>query len=182
MSVLWHIHLENDVDWRDASERAKGRALKASMLAMATLWQREMLPLHFAPGNSQRYGYQHRKPAYLKRKARGGSVAKNAFGRSRASFSGVAGGGVIDLVYRGLLRRRIIKQSQVRGFPTRATVTLVGPDYFTTRPRNPERPNLAREILTIIDRERKVLRFEATDTFYRVLRDRRGRGRPRKTL
>lgn len=179
MSILWRIDYETDRDWRDASQRARTRALKAATLSMAMLWRKEFLRLHFQPGNATRYGYAPRKPNYLKKKARAGSREKiGKYGRSRASFSGVAGGGVIDLVYRGLLRRRILQGSTVQGYPTRATVTLRGPDYFTTRPRKP--PNMAREILTIIDRERTVLRYEASTTFYRVLKEKRPRGRPKK--
>jgi hypothetical protein len=181
MSVLWRIDYESDNDWQAASGRAKTVALKAAMLAMATMWQKQYLPMHFLPGNAQRYHYQPRKPKYLQRKMRAGDTTKNAHGRSRASFTKVAGGGLIDLVYRGLLRRLILKQSTVRGFPNRATVYLVGPDYFTLRPRRPERPNLAREILVILDSERKALRFEATTTFYEALRKSPRRGRPKKT-
>jgi hypothetical protein len=179
VSVLWRINLESDTDWQEASERARTRALKAAMLAMASTWKEQMLPRHFQPGASTLYGYQPRKPSYLKRKARAGSTARNSYGRSRASFTGVAGGGALDLVYTGLLRRRILAGSTVRGYPTRATVSLRGPEYFTLRPRNPERPNLAREILTIADRERATLRAAAETTFFRVLAERRRRGRPR---
>ncbi len=179
MSVLWRIHLDSDADWQGASQRARTRALKAAMLAMAEMWKRDYLPLHFML-HQTRYGYQKRKPEYLRRKARAGSTVKNARGRSRASFSKVAMGGVVDLVYQGLLKRRILK-SEVKGYPTRASVILRGPDYFTTRPRNPARPNLAREILIIIDSERQALRAEATKVFYNILREPRRRGRPRKS-
>lgn len=180
MSVLLYIEKSDSPDWAAASQRARTEALKASTKAMAEEWKDKYLPRHFEPGNAARYGHQPRKPKYLAQKARAGSREKNKYGRSNASFSKVAGGGLLDLVFRGNLRRDIKSKSTVRGFPTRATVYLRGPEYFTTRPRDLTKPNLAREILTIIPSERAELRATGSKAFFEVLNKPRRRGRPRR--
>lgn len=183
MPVLWFIDVQNSAQWKAASERAQTSALKAATKAMATKWQRDFMPLHFQTGNSARYGFQPRKPTYLKRKARAGDREKNKGrnkDRSNASFTKVAAGGLIDLVYRGTLRKAILQDTTIRGFPSRATVYLHGPEYFTTRPRNPARPNLGREILKIINSERAELRAEATLAFNKELNRPRKAGRPKR--
>lgn len=182
MAVLWRIDLAGDVDWREKSQRGVARAQKAGLLAMGTEWKQKYLPLHFQPGNRERYSLQPRTPQYLKRKLRAGDRKKNARGRSRASFTKVALGGAVDLVYTGLMRRQVTKHAKIRSFPTRCTVVITGPSYFTRRPKNPKHPNLALEVVRLIPEELDELRKTAARVAVETLSRSRGPGRPRKKI
>jgi hypothetical protein len=88
------------------------------------------------------------------------------------------------LVYTGDLERSVMaSRGNVRGFPTRATVTLNGPSYFKIRPKNPTHPNMAKEILTVIPAERQRLAAQAEKNMNReaqaFLKSRGGKARLR---
>ncbi len=128
--------------------------------AVGLYWVEKFLPRHFEPGAGQRYGYQFRTRAYQLRKDR-----QLAAGRpiSKGGAPVVAGSDT-PLVLTGYMKREVMQSNVVRGFPTRATVILYGPQYLSTRFYKKRQPDKAKELTTVRGDEReelaKVLRKE----------------------
>lgn len=113
-------------------------------------WVATYLAKHFLPGAGAKYKYRLRSKAYRARKdaklgkpwRRGGDI--------------VIGGSNRPNVLTGYMMRAIQSQFIVRGFPTRATVHLLGPSYFTMRFRM-NQPNKGKEITTLLPNEKADL-------------------------
>lgn len=130
----------------DVSKRGLNRALTDAHRAVGQTWEREFLKLHFRHGNASRYGMAQRSLDYVKKKKR------------LAGLGIVEDGGFTNLVFKGVMKRRLLGQPNVtRAFPTRASVKMFGPDYLHINPKNPHMPNMAAEILKVIPEERAVL-------------------------
>jgi hypothetical protein len=134
----------NRVD--DLTVREQRIVLRETMVVMATEWSNKYLPKHFNSGASSRYGYAKRRAKYLRRKRRLGDAGI------------LPRGGRADLVFTGAMEREIMaSRHNIRGFPSRATVTMKGPHYFRIRPKNPNHPNLANEVNAVAPTERSQL-------------------------
>ena len=107
---------------------------------------RELQPKHFQPGAAARYGYRRRSEKYLKRK------------RQLAQRGQAIEGGRTDLVLSGLLRRAVTQFAQVRGFPTRATVSAPLPSYVPVRRRTLKLPPMFEEATRLREDEARLLR------------------------
>jgi hypothetical protein len=146
-------------------KREIGEASRASNRAMAEMWVGaeggfSMLADHFTPTAHYRYGYAQRSRRYLSLKMKAA-----ASGRPMNGFP-VVDGGRTDLVLSGRLRHMMTAiHPLIKAFPTRATVLLFGPPYFTDRPRDPRRPNMGREVTTVLAYQERALAGRADQAF-----------------
>jgi hypothetical protein len=136
----------------DVTVRAWRSILRGCHEAQGRYWQREILPRHFAPYARFKYGYQQRTQRYLAYKLK-------------------TGRGMVDLVYSGGMQEYLTSTGIVRGFPSRATITMTGPRYVTPNPvgRRPNAPNLAKEVLSVAADERTELAQVLEQDFTRRL-------------
>jgi hypothetical protein len=111
--------------------------------AAARQWHQEILKRHFTYRAAGRYGYQPRKPDYLKQ--------KHALARKGKAIEG----GRVDLVLSGLMREMLLASAQVRVSTGLTALTMVGPRY--TNIRRAGSPDKAAEITRVIDEEREQL-------------------------
>ena len=137
--------LEIDTEGTSAalSKRAVNRVARSVNKSAAEKWDRQFLPLHFKRSASSRYGYKTRSQFTRKK--------KDAL-HSRGKIQGDGGDA---LVHSGLAKRTIATRHIVRGTPTKATVNMVTPSYFSLRSR--KRINMAKEVLTISTTEEKQI-------------------------
>ncbi len=103
--------------------------------AVGLYWVANMLPKHFQPGAASKYNYEYRSQAYLLRK-HGTNVGNlRAIGlKRREVFSKLRQlDNETPLVLTGRMKQDVLSQNVVRGFPTRATVYLYGPQYMNAK-------------------------------------------------
>jgi hypothetical protein len=112
-----------------------------------------MLPKHFEPGAGMRYGYKIRQKVYRDRKDRAFSARR----RMQKSGGHVVAGSDTPLVLTGYMKREVMHNVVVRGFPTRATVIMYGPQYLGTRFHKKNQPDKPKEITTVRSDEREIL-------------------------
>lgn len=126
--------------------------------SMGLLWAYEMLPQHFTERGRLLYGYKPRTAKYMKRKIRLAAVGK------------AEDGGRSPLVLTGALRRSALRSRYlVRAYPTRVTIPVIGPSYFTSRPRRTNAPNMGAEVVRVAPSEIKKLTEAARRGFNRKL-------------
>ncbi len=128
--------------------------------AVGLYWVQNFLQKHFEPGAGQKYSYQFRTRAYQQRKDR-----QFAAGRPMSKGGApVIAGSDTPLVLTGYMKREVTTNVVVRGYPTRATVIMYGPQYLATRFFKKRQPDKAKELTTVTGAEReelaKVLRQE----------------------
>lgn len=156
----YHVYIRVEYPAADGvySQRARIRAQKASFQAIAEKWVEDMLPKHFEPGNSARYGYTSRSEAYLKAKQRMAARA-GRYGNAKRRSRAVLYGGHVDLVLHGDLARDVTQHNEIKAFPTRATVKLGSGKipYLVERPRRRRTLNMANEIRVVTREEMKAL-------------------------
>jgi hypothetical protein len=120
---------------------------RAGMSEVGNHWFKEMLPQHFVAGAERKYNHRPRSAKYL-------AAKKNMAKRGRVKL-----GGVVDNVFSGAAMEAIMGRAVIRGFPTRATVYMYGPDYLKINfRRSSNQPNKKREILTTIPSEAEILK------------------------
>lgn len=116
-------------------------------------WVKNFLPGHFEQGAGQKYGYQFRSKAYRERKDR-------AFAAHRPMQKGgapVIAGSDRPNVLTGYMQQQALETNTVRGFPSRATVTIYGPAYLSTRFFKKRQPDKGKEITTVRNDEVVIL-------------------------
>lgn len=129
----------------EASIRAWRGITRAAYEEAGAHWHREILPRHFTPDAKGRYRHQERTRKYLIRKLRLASIGK------------VEGGGLIDNVFTGQMRRLLLGVGVVRAFPSRFSITMPGPRYVAMKPFKSNQPNKAAEIITVTpDEDREI--------------------------
>jgi hypothetical protein len=122
--------------------------MRSSMRAMGEKWTIDLLPEHFLPSAYGAFGYQTRKPKYLKikdKEFRIGAIDKRTGRR-------VIAGADTPLVRTGYLREKLLlSRNMIRAYPSRVvTIDLVGPAYFTLRPwKSKTTVLIAREVLAV---------------------------------
>lgn len=143
MGLVLHFEISTERP-PDVMARKWSDLSKEGMQDVADEWQQKILPLHFEPFAAAKYGYQPRKQSTVKRKrglSRRGKVEK---------------GGNVSLVHSGDLEKQMQRAGVVRVYPTRVTVIKPAGSYITDRPRG-DRPNMMRELLTVLDSESRRL-------------------------
>jgi hypothetical protein len=151
--------------WREIMRRAYE--------AVGRYWLEKFLPRHFQPGAASRYHYAFRSEAYLLRKFGTSHSGLNAAGLPRKEHFSMLR--QMDdqqpLVLTGYMRDQVMKNNTVRGFPTRATVRLFGPQYMGAKLSSSYagkadsdqskylavQPNKIKEMTTVLQSEAKEL-------------------------
>jgi len=108
------------------SSRALTRISRALHESLGEFWHKTLLPSHFTDRAAARYGYQPRTFKHRRRKRREGKRD-------------------IPLVYTGTMERLLTQYAQIRAYPSRFSVTMIGPRYVRMRPARPSMPNLGDE-------------------------------------
>jgi hypothetical protein len=154
----------------DLSRRELHRVMRAAHRAMGVKWAIELLPEHFEPGAGNVFGYAKRTEKWLRRKER-----LKAAGRAE-------GGREDDLVFTGRLRREVLLTARfnINAYPTRVTIRMSGPVYFTLRPRGKGTVRLAREVLSMSRRHERLIGEAGERGFNAELREVRRSRRLRK--
>lgn len=132
--------------WREIS--------RAAYRAVGLYWVANYLMGHFEAGAGEKYRYKFRSAAYRKRKDRLFAAGKPFVKRGGDP---VIAGSNRPNVLTGYMMREIQRSTIVRGFPSRCTVYLIGPQYFTTRFFKKNQPDKGKEITTVLPEERKQL-------------------------
>lgn len=96
---------------------------KATHQKVAEWWVKELLPDHFTPGAAAKYGYQPRTFSYRALK-----IKRLAKGRGNADAQRL---GAIDLVFSGRMYRKLMQDTVIRTFPSRANILMNGPKYIS---------------------------------------------------
>jgi hypothetical protein len=144
-AVPIRINVDYNIPGLFATERDRREVLRAAWADCGTEWHKKYLPRHFRRGAEARYGYRRRTAAYLKRKVREAR-------RGRA-----VEGGVIPLVFTGLLRRTLTSSATIRGYPSRFSVQMTSLTYAPQRRRTTKQPPLIEEAFRLRDDEANQL-------------------------
>lgn len=155
----------------DLSRRELHRVARAAHRSVGVKWAVDILPEHFGQGAGSRYGYTPRTHAWNRRKQQ----AKR-FGKSEGGYGD-------DLVFTGELRRQVLQSARfnIDDYPSRVTIRMTGPKYFTLRARSKHTIRIAQEILRYSLRDLRVLGDTFESAFNRELRSVRADRRARKT-
>jgi len=152
------ILIEFEITEREAafmSARGRNRAYKAAHAAVGRYWHEHFLKRHFEQDARGRYGYQARTAGYIRRKIR------------EAEHGKVLEGGLVDLVYTGLLREYLSNTGVVHAYPTSVTIRMAGPHYMTVVPFKSGQPDKQKEVKTITREERDELNIVFADAFWK---------------
>lgn len=168
------IEQDNALDF-GLLKREVRRIVKLVLRAAAREWHHTMLPRHFTPNNTSRYGYERRHPLYrdIKRKTR----------RGQARF--------VDLLASGRSKRAaLFRQPRITATSRRAQAILNMPAYFVKPYIGPVRdaegrvnhvirdqPDKPEELTAVSRRERDVLARHSADRFARLVEKARTRKR-----
>lgn len=121
------------------------------LMAAAQHWHAEFLPMHFLQSARFRYGYKQRGRKWLKRK------------RALATIGRAKQGGVVDLVFSGMLAENVLELATFRATATQATVTMRARNFVQMRLKTTKQPDMAGEITRVIPQEAEVLASIAND-------------------
>jgi len=154
----------------DLSRREMHRVCRASHRAIGVKWAVDLLPEHFGQGAGSRFGYEPRTHAWNKRKA--------ALQRQGKAVGGYGD----DLVFSGRLRDQVLLTARfnIDAYPSRVTIRMSGPAYFTMRPRGKHTRRIAQEILAMNGRHERLLGDAGERGFEQELRKVRQERRLRK--
>jgi hypothetical protein len=136
----------------DVSIRQWNEAMREAHAVQGRHWHETMLPRHFSLEARDRYGYQPRGKTY--------QFYKELAARGKGPFQHqgpVLEQGKMDLVFSGLLRRTMLDPARIRAFPSRVTVTMIGPRYITMRPFKTRQPDKAAEVTAVTPDEQREL-------------------------
>lgn len=137
----------------ELARRKLHELFRAMHYAIGVEWTEKLLPEHFLPSAFQALGYQQRKPRY--------NLIKDRMFRRGELHQGrrVIAGSETPLVLTGRLREDLLRsRNMIRAYPTRVTIDLIGPPYFTLRPRKSKTTILiAREVLAVSDRHVRLM-------------------------
>jgi len=159
--MTYRIKWEQDAP-PDVSKRQWSRIQRASNEDVGNYWHKRFLPRHFEPIAAQRYRHKARSENYIKRKRR--MAAQN---RARH-----VQGQIVDNVLTGRMKAAMMRAKVVRGFPSRTTITMVGPRYLTmTFKAGNSQPNKAAELTRVTDDEAQKLAEVKRDSVLRQLEE-----------
>jgi len=155
------------VTWEKPPEVAKrrwGLWTRDANRTVGDYWHRVFLPRHFQRGAGGRYRYASRGRKYEAKKAWMAQAGRKVRGLP------IAKRGFVPLVFTGEMERLLTRSRIIRVYPSRFTITMIGPRYVTMTPRS-GRPWLAREATRITPEEEAKL----TALWGRVIEEQYGR-------
>jgi hypothetical protein len=150
--------------------------MQASHKAIGVKYAVDLLPEHFGPGARRMFGYAPRTEKWLRFKENAKRFGRVIGGRQ------VIGGRDDDLVFTGRLRDQVLLSARfnIQAYPSRVTIRMSGPVYFTLRPRGKGTARLAREVLAMSSRHERLLGDAGDRGFNEELRRVRQERRLRK--
>ena len=113
----------------DVGARRWGGWSKQAFELIGRRWHREILPDAFRPDAKTKHRHKKRTEKYRKGKQR--AAQRGGANRNRI-FTPILMGGVVDNVYSGDMMQAVLRTKIIKAFPTRLTVTSVGPKYLST--------------------------------------------------
>jgi hypothetical protein len=153
----------------ELSKRNHNRVMRAAMAEMGMTWAVDLLPEHFDKAKQGDLGYAPRTAAWQRRKRQ-----LYLLGRAIAPDT--------DLVLTGRLKQNVCWSARnlVRAYPSRCTITMYGPAYFTRRARSKRTGRIADEVLAVNARHKRRLSDAADRGFSREYRQLLRSGQLRK--
>ena len=149
---------------------------RAAYKAVGQWWIDNLLQKHFEPGAATKYGYASRSQAYLLRKFGQSHGSLNSRGIARKEHYSYLRKRDDEqpLQLSGYMRREVSRSYVIRGFPTRATVIMYGPNYMNAKlgagyrtrrtgkggtftDYGQSQPDKVREMTTVLPAERKEM-------------------------
>jgi hypothetical protein len=126
---------------------------RAMHAAMGAKWAGDLLPEHFEPRAHFVFNYAARTGKWLRRKEMLFRMGASVRGRR------VIAGANTDLVFTGFLRDLVLGSARqgITAYPSRVKIRMIGPAYFTLRPRGKYTARLAREVTASSPRHEKIL-------------------------
>ena len=133
---------------------------RAAHLAMGQKWAGSLLREHFEAGAAIAFGHAPRSRGWLTRKR-----ILAAMGKADPAAA------TTDLVFTGRLRDTLLRTAPhlVIATARSTTIRLIGPPYFTLRPRGRRTAQLAREVLAISPRHVRLIGDAASRGFEQEL-------------
>jgi len=125
----------------DVSIRRFRGIKRAAHVEQGTHWHQVIFPRRFTIRAAASDQHQPRSGPYKKRKRR---LARDRVRLKNGRY--VQKGGQADLVFSGEMEESLTRFAAIRGFPTRATVTMEGPRYTTLRPYRRAGPDKVSEM------------------------------------
>jgi hypothetical protein len=141
----------------ELSRRNWHKVMRASMASMGLKWALDLLPEHFDKNKQGELGYAPRTAAWQRRKR-------------QLYLLGKAIEPDTDLVLTGRLKQNVLWSARnlIRAFPSRVTITMYGPPYFTLRARSKRTGRIAQEVLAVSARHKRLLSDAAQQGFNTV--------------
>jgi hypothetical protein len=121
------------------------------MRVMGMHWHQNFLPLHFEPNAGNVYHMQRRTAKYLEAKQK--AAQRGFLGRKHVDSKAATDA----LTLSGTLRANVTQVATIRTFENRFKLIMPGTSYTPDRPRNPRMPPIAKEVTTLLEREKTVL-------------------------
>jgi len=154
----------------EISIREWRRVMRKSNREMGERWVKKYMPKHWVKSAHSKYHNQERRADYRRKKRKLGYTVKRA---------GVRKHGEVDNVFQGDSEKAIKRYHTVRGFPRRATIRFIAPNYFMMKPFKSNQPAKGMEIMKVnLDEARELAEWLAQVATRRFNQVRR----PRKTL
>lgn len=136
---------------------------KRAFAHVGNYWYKNFFPRHFTTQAKHKYNHKPRSKKWLDRK------------RKLAQRGMAAMGGVVDNVLTGNMASELLSGAMIRAFPTRARVTMRGPNYLRMKFKaGSNQPNKKRELTTLADDEFKILLAEFKRFVLREMKNYRG--------
>jgi len=133
--------------------RALHKITKEVQKEAAYHWHRDILPGHFKEGAAQRYGYAPRvtRRKLLRRKRRKPPHPLEH----------------LPLIHTGEAMKDILSPPHIGSYPTRVTITMPAPDYFTLNPK----PDMVAEVGVMTFREQDRIMQRMGSNAMRMLKE-----------
>lgn len=148
------------------SVRSFRAAMTKANSAAGDYWHEHILPRHFTREARHRYHHKPRTSKYLARKQ------GMAFAGRQIQGHGIKYGGQIDNVLTGRGEDALRAGATTRAYPTRVTISMVGPYYMTMRPFRSNQPNKGAEVTFVSGDEvlelAEVMNFELQEALNEI--------------
>jgi hypothetical protein len=139
--------------------------------AMGTFWHAHMLGDRFKANAHQVYKFKRRSEKYTQAKKEAARTGRKLSGGRVSPAAATA-----QLTKSGLLHAAMTQRGRViRSFESRFTVRMPGTSYTPRKPRDSKRPNLQKELTTLLKREIDTLQKVGEDKAVELINSTRQR-------
>jgi hypothetical protein len=146
MTVVKSTIIEDRPEWMTIREHRRIRT--AANAAAGRYWHQYFLPKHWLP--SAHFVYQHRP------RSRKWRDKKKRMARFTAGIVDPRAGNT-DNIYTGQMAKAAQRNATLAAYPTRCTITMIGPTYMVMRPYKANQPDKGAEATRVTPAEgRKI--------------------------